>query len=132
MRVKKSLIERERISAYEERLSAKDEVIKATRMAAGAYQRALATYVSLEEEGMVPRIEKETSGEYHEIGLALIDQYVPGMLRGAAKAALMKNKDKINKAVEEMVNRQAEKMLGEAEKRGEIQRVDRKVLEAGK
>ena len=129
MRAKKTLIEKERNAAYEERLAAKDEVIKATRMAAYAYQKALATYVTLEEDGMVPRIEKSTSGEYSEIAEALVDQYVPGMLRGAAKAAIRKNKDKINKAVEGLVNAQAEKMMGEAEQRGEIKRLDTKTRE---
>ena len=122
-RIKRTALEMERQKLWEERLAAKDEVIKARGMEAGAYRRALENYVALENEGLVPRIEKPTNGEYSEIAEALVDQYVPGMLKGAAKAAIRKNKDKINQAVEKLVTKHAELLMKGAEERGEIKRL---------
>jgi len=131
-RIKRTKIDMERQALWNLKEQSFRDVIKAKDMESRAYQKALGTFVDLEEESLVQRKEVETGGDYHEIFLGIADEYAPKMLRGAVKSAIKKNKDKINRAGEEFIQARMTKLLEEKEASGEIKRVDRRVLEANK
>ena len=131
-RIKRTRAEMERQAMWNLKEASLRDVIKAKDMETRAYQKALGTFVDLEEEQLVQRKEIETGGDYHEIFLGIADEYAPKMLRGAVKSAIKKNKDKINQAAEDFIQARMQKLLEEKEASGEIKRIDRRVQEANR
>ena len=131
-RIKRTRADMERQQMWQLKEQSLKDVIKAKDMESRAYQKALGTFVDLEEEQLVQRKEIETGGDYHEIFLGIADEYAPKMLRGAVKSAIKKNKDKINEAAEKFIQARMTKLLEEKEASGEIKRIDRRVQEANR
>ena len=125
-RIKRDAMQKERDALHAEVVSSKDEVIKAVRMEAYAYRKALGTFVDLEEDNLVSRVEKPTSGDYHEILEAMVDQYAPGIAKGAIKSVIRKRKDEINAAAEKFINERVTQVMTQKEEAGEIKRIDPK------
>src|SRR3990172_1621336 len=117
-RIKRTRAEMERQAMWNLKEASLRDVIKAKDMETRAYQKALGTFVDLEEEQLVQRKEIETGGDYHEIFLGIADEYAPKMLRGAVKSAIKKNKDKINQAAEDFIQARMQKLLEEKEASG--------------
>lgn len=131
-RIKRDKIQMEREAMWKMKEQSLWDVIKARGMEVKAYQKALGTFVDLEEDNLVNRKEVPTSGDYHEILMGFVDQYAPSIAKGAIKSVIKKRAAEINAAAEKFINSRLEQVMAEKEKTGEIKYVNRQTLEANK